>query len=74
MATAERPTADATTRPLPKDDLISVLQAQPADSTYDELIRELLLRREVRLAMKEVDEGRVLTSEEMRQEIDSWRK
>lgn len=74
MATTEPATTSTSAAPLPKDDLLAVLEAQPADSTYDELIREMVLRREVRLAMKEVDDGRVLTQDEMREEIDSWRK
>ena len=57
-----------------KDRMIEVLQEQPDDSTFEELLKELAFARMVERGLKDVDEGRVLSHEEVLREIATWRK
>lgn len=65
---------EATAKPLPKDEMIAKLHAMPADSTYDELIREMLFLREIRRGLDDADAGKVVSHEEAVSRIRSWRK
>jgi hypothetical protein len=55
-----------------KQHLITVLEQQPDDSTYDELIKELAFARMIDRGLKDVEAGRTMGNEEMRREIASW--
>jgi len=55
-----------------KDDLIRLLQAQPDDSTYEELVNELAFAAMVRRGLRDSDEGRTITHEEMLARIRTW--
>lgn len=57
-----------------KQQMISILQDQPEDSSYDELLRELAFRRMIDRGLRDVEAGRVISDKEMENEIDSWRK
>ena len=57
-----------------KQHLITVLEQQPDDSTYEELIKELAFARMIDRGLKDVDAGRIMTNEDMRREIASWTK
>ncbi len=57
-----------------KEYMIDVISNQPEDSTFDEILRELFSAREIHLGMSDSAEGKVITSEEVRKRIDSWRK
>ncbi len=78
MATAETPTPNAspasTSCPVPKDDLMAALEAQPADSTYEELLRELHMRYAIRRGIADIEAGRVHSNEEVQEMISSWSK
>ena len=56
----------------PRQQMISILENQPEDSSYDELLRELEMVRQINLGLKDVDEGRVKSHEEVGQIIQSW--
>jgi predicted transcriptional regulator len=58
----------------PKQEMISILQDQPEDSTYDELLRELAFRRMVHRGLADSEAGRVVSNEEMLRQIQSWKK
>ena len=57
-----------------KQRLITVLEQQPDDSTYEELIKELALARMIDRGLKDVEAGRTVSNEDMRREIASWTK
>jgi predicted transcriptional regulator len=65
MSTVEQPT--------PRDQMIAILSQQPADSTYDDLLRELACRRAIQRGLSDVQEGRIVGHEEALQRIRSWR-
>lgn len=57
-----------------KEKVTRVVDAQPDDASYDEIIRELAFERMVDRGMKDVREGRTLTNEELGRRIATWRK
>jgi predicted transcriptional regulator len=58
----------------PKQRMISVLQEQPEDSTYEELLKELAFVKMVERGLKDVDTGRVMSNEDVKRRIESWGK
>jgi predicted transcriptional regulator len=58
----------------PKERMIKVIQEQPDDSSYDEILRELAFARMVDRGLSDVEAGRTITDEEMKRTIDSWQK
>jgi predicted transcriptional regulator len=63
----------ASRSPTPKEHLRRWLEAQPDDSTYEELIRALAISRMVERGLADVEAGRVLSDEALARAIDSWR-
>lgn len=61
-------------QPTPRDQMIAILNEQPADSSYDDLLRELACRRAIQRGLADVDAGRTVTHEEAVQRIRTWRK
>jgi predicted transcriptional regulator len=56
----------------PKQEMIDLLQQQPEDSSYDELLRELAFRRMVDRGLEDLKAGRVISNEDMQRDIKSW--
>lgn len=59
-------------QPTPRDQMIAILNEQPADSSYDDLLRELACRRAVQSGLADVDAGRTVSHEEALMRIRSW--
>jgi len=57
-----------------KDEIKQVLESQPDDSSYDELLRELAFKRMVDKGLADAKQGNVVPNEEMHSRILSWRK
>ena len=57
-----------------KEQMKAVIEAQPDDATYDEILRELAFGRMVDRGLADSREGRVLSNEEMGKRIRQWRK
>lgn len=57
-----------------KSRMIEILQNQPEDSSFDELLRELAFARMVEQGLADAEAGRTITNEEMKRQIESWRK
>lgn len=56
-----------------KQHLITILEQQPEDSSYDELLRELAFARMIDRGLKDVDASRTHSNDEVHREIASWR-
>ncbi len=54
-----------------KELITELVQKQPDDSSYDEIIRELAFELMIQRGLKDSDEGRTITNEEMRRRIDT---
>ena len=57
-----------------KDELTKLIQDQPDDSSYDEILRELAFNLMVQRGLKDSDEGRIISNQEMGRRIRSWQK
>lgn len=59
---------------MPKQRMKEIIESQPDDATYDEIIRELAFERMVDRGLKDVRKERVISDEEMRRRIRAWQK
>ena len=57
-----------------KDEMTKILQSQPDDSSYEELLRELAFSGMVERGLQDSLSGRTISDEEMRQRISEWEK
>ena len=57
-----------------KDELTKIIQDQPDDSSYDEILRELAFNLMIQRGLADSDEGRTISTEEMRRRIRTWQK
>ena len=56
-----------------KEAVVEIDSGMPEDSTYDEIVQELVFNRMVERGLTDADAGRVISDEEMKRTIDSWR-
>ena len=57
-----------------KEDLARLVQSQPADSSREEIVRELAFSVMVERGLADSDAKRVISNTEMAHRIRSWRK
>jgi len=57
-----------------KDDMIRLIQEQPDDSSFDEILKELAFSRMVDRGLADSKSGRVISHEDMGRRIEAWRK
>jgi predicted transcriptional regulator len=63
----------ANEKPSVKRLLCEVIEAQPEDASYEEIMRELAFERMVERGLADVRAGRSVAHEEALQRIRSWR-
>ena len=56
-----------------KEAVVDIVSGMPEDSSYDEILQELVFNRMVERGLADADAGRVISDEEMKRTIDSWR-
>ena len=54
--------------------MTEVIQSQPADATYEEIMRELAFERMIERGLADSRNERVLSNEEMERRISTWQK
>ena len=57
-----------------KEKVKAVVEAQPDDASYDEIVRELAFERMVESGLTDSREGRTISNEEIGRRIATWRK
>ena len=57
-----------------KEKMKKIIDNQPEDASYEEIIRELAFSRMIDQGLKDVREERVISNTEMEQKIRSWLK
>jgi predicted transcriptional regulator len=57
-----------------KEQLIRLIEDQPDDSSYEEILRELAFAAMVERGIADSDAGKTISNEEMARRIESWRK
>jgi len=55
-----------------KEKMTEIINNQPEDSTYDEILKELAFARMVDRGLKDSKNGKVISNQEMKQRIKSW--
>lgn len=56
-----------------KEVVRDVVDTQPEDASYDEIIKELAFERMVERGLDDVRSGQVIDNSEMEQRISQWR-
>ena len=57
-----------------KEHITEIIKRQPDDSSYDEIVRELAFDLMVQRGLKDSDERRTISNEEMQRRIKSWQE
>lgn len=56
----------------PKEEAKKIIDSLPEDTTYDEILRELAFDKMIQRGLDDVEEGKVISNEEMENTIDKW--
>ena len=57
-----------------KTQVLEIINEQPEDSSYDEILRELAFKRMVARGLEDESAGRTVSNEEAKERIQSWQK
>jgi len=57
-----------------KEHISEIIERQPDDSSYDEIVRELAFDLMVQRGLKDSDARRTISNEEMQHRIETWQK
>lgn len=57
-----------------KEKMTEVIESQPEDSTYEEIMRELAFEKMIERGLADSRGGRVIANEDMGRRIRTWRK
>ena len=53
-----------------KERMIAIVNDQPDDSSFDEILRELAFDRMIQRGLDDADNGRVISNEEMKKKVE----
>ena len=56
-----------------KEEVIQLLKDLPDDSTFEEIQYHLYVRQKIQRGIKDVEEGKTYTQEEMEKRMEKWR-
>lgn len=57
-----------------KERMTELIQAQPEDSSFDEILRELAFEQMIERGLEDSQEGKTISNEEMKRRISAWQK
>ena len=57
-----------------KEKIFKILENQPEDSSYDEILRELAYDRMVEFGLEDSRKNRIISNKDMEHRIRSWQK
>ncbi|MBW2097116.1 MAG: hypothetical protein JRI80_19860 [Deltaproteobacteria bacterium] len=57
-----------------KEKIREVIEAQPDDASYEEIMRELAFEQMVERGLADARKGRVISNDEMKCRIRTWRE
>lgn len=57
-----------------KERMTQVIQNQPEDASYEEIIKELAFDKMIENGLKDSRQGRTISNEEMKCKINTWHK
>ena len=59
---------------LVKENMIKIIEEQPDDSSFDEILRELAFAEMIENGLEDSKNKRLISNEDMKREIKSWSK
>ncbi len=62
----------ASPQPSAKQRMVQIIEDQPEDSSFDEILRELVFARMIERGLEDVDQDRTVSDEKVRREVESW--
>ncbi len=57
-----------------KEVMTKIIQEQPEDASYEEIMRELAFERMIERGLEDSRKSRIINNENMEQRIRSWQK
>jgi hypothetical protein len=57
-----------------KENMIKIIEEQPDDSSFDEILRELAFAEMIDKGLEDSKHKRLISNENMKREIESWSK
>lgn len=57
-----------------KEKMTAVIQSQPEDATYEEIMRELAFERMIARGLEDSRHNRVMSNDDMQRRLRAWRK
>ncbi|MGK7877784.1 MAG: hypothetical protein AB4426_32115 [Xenococcaceae cyanobacterium] len=57
-----------------KEQITQLIQEQPDDSSYEEILRELAFNLMIQRGLKDSRDGRTISNEDMSHRIQTWQK
>ncbi len=58
----------------PKEQMVEMINEQPDDSSYDEILRELAFKRMIDKGLDDARSGRTVSNEDVSRRIRTWQK
>ena len=56
----------------PKKQIKQIVDSLPEDSSYDEILKELAFHKMIEKGLKDSDQKKVISNEEMKKRISAW--
>ena len=57
-----------------KENMIKIIEEQPDDSSFDEILRELAFAEMIDKGLGDSKKKRIISNEDMKREIEKWSK
>ncbi len=57
-----------------KEKIVKIVESQPDDSSFDEILRELVFSQMIDRGLEEIQAGEFITEDELLEDVDSWYK
>ena len=59
---------------LTKDKVIKTIDRLPDNFTVDQLVEEIVVLNKIEEGLKDIEDGRVFTTDQVKQELEAWLK
>lgn len=57
-----------------KERMTEVIQEQPEDASYEEILRELAFGQMIERGLRDSREGKIISNDEMQRRMSAWQK
>lgn len=57
-----------------KDEMIKIIQTQPENATFEEILKELAFEKMIQSGLMDAQADRIISNDKMRENIKSWGK